>query len=118
MFFIRFEDGSVATELDFGDWDHVPRDRRVKSVGLILPVPDETHLITWEPLPAGCERYYCARLGTAPLGGVDAWIGYTLIGVMDGRYIEIQATHRGLGPPKIGRAGDLNIREEAWRSGI
>ncbi len=117
MFFVRFEDGTTVTELEFGDWDHVPKDRPLKSIGLILPLPGPGHLIPWEPLPEGCEKYYCARLGAAPLGGIDTWLGYILIGVMGPIFWEVKVRHDGF-KTRQHPIKKLNIREEAWRQGL
>ena len=111
MFFVIFEDGIKATEADFGDWDHVPRDKRITQAGLLMPPPMPPIC-----LPPG-ERYYIARIGSAPLGGVDRWLGYVLISQLkDGTYQRITAKYDGIVPDSPDPAKP-NIRESAWRQG-
>jgi hypothetical protein len=116
MFYVIFEDGTEATEAELGDWDHVPKDSRLKEVGLYIPA------FGWgvPPLPLRLkdkERYYCARLNTMPLGGVGKRIGYVLVGKKNGAMERITCDYRGIDfdtpDPEV-----LNIREETWRNGI
>lgn len=116
MFYVVFEDGETATEAQLGDWDHVPADRRLKEIGLFIPA------FGWDcpPLPIkleGDERYYCARLDTAPLGGVGKRIGYVMVGVRNGTCRRLTVDYRGIVPDNPDPAS-LNIREETWRKGI
>ncbi len=110
MFFVVFEDGTKATEADFGDWDHVPYDKRITQAGLLMPPPLPPII-----LPRS-ERYYIARIGAAPLGGIDRWLGYILIGIKNGICQRITAKYDGIVPDAPDPV-KLNIRESAWRDG-
>ena len=116
MFYVVFEDDTGVTEAQLGDWDHVPKDRRLKEIGIFIPVFGGEA----PPLPlslSGDERYYCARLDTSPLGGVGKRLGYVLVGIKNGACRRITCDYRGIKFDNPDPA-KLNIREEAWRSGI
>ncbi|MBN1254007.1 MAG: hypothetical protein JXA50_01870 [Deltaproteobacteria bacterium] len=94
----------------------MPQTRNLKEAGLFIPA------FGWDcpPLPLkleGDERYYCARLDTAPLGGVGKRLGYVLIGQRNGTCRRITVDYRGIRFDNPSPA-ELNIRDSAWRKGI
>lgn len=120
MFFVHFADDSIVMEKELQKWDNVPRDIKVKRIGVLVPISDngEQHLLPLSPLPLHCDKYCCTKLGRA-LPGIDTGkhIGYALMGIKDGLLYRVEITNKGLGAMQIVPSTILKIRESAWRDG-
>ena len=70
MFFVCFENNLTQTEEQIGKWDNIVRDRRVKRIGILLPIQygDRKLILPVSPLPEHCDKYCCSKLGRMIIG--------------------------------------------------
>lgn len=118
MFFVVLEDGTIAVEgRDFINWDDIPYDSSIKSVGLYLETGWLGKTLLFQPLPQGCTRWYCGRLGSAAIDKRGRQIGYVLAGIKDSTCYRIEVSHRGVGPMELIPLQYVKYPEGVWRDG-